>query len=180
MPHGPAFPDRGQDDDPALRPGEPDQTGEVPEGWRELAPAREDWLTEDQWVAWLSEIEPEEWATPGEDPGDNAGEDAGEDPGDRLPKGIGRPSKGAAVAPASPAPPAGSPMPHPARPARSPPATPSMSPPAAPPSMAWPNTPPGPMTGSPAPATTSSPASCAPWTALKPPPPRSSTPQWPN
>jgi hypothetical protein len=158
VPHGPAFPDRGQDDDPALRPGEPDQTGEVPEGWRELAPSREDWLTEDQWVAWLSEIEPEEWATPGEDPGDNAGED----PGDRLPKGIGRPSKGGR------------------RPARSPPATPSMSPPAAPPSMAWPNTPPGPMTGSPAPATTSSPASCAPWTALKLPPPRSSTPQWPN
>jgi hypothetical protein len=60
---GPVSPDPGRDEDPAGRPGEPD----VPEGWRELSPSREDWLTEDEWVAWLSRIEPEEWADAGED-----------------------------------------------------------------------------------------------------------------
>jgi hypothetical protein len=63
---GPVSPDPGRDEDPAGRAGEPD----VPEGWRELSPSREDWLTEDEWVAWLSRIEPEEWADAGEDPGE--------------------------------------------------------------------------------------------------------------
>ncbi|MGD0607726.1 MAG: hypothetical protein ABSA53_29595, partial [Streptosporangiaceae bacterium] len=43
----------------------------MPEGWRELPPSRADWLTEDEWVEWLSGIEPEEWAGPGEEPGDD-------------------------------------------------------------------------------------------------------------
>ena len=61
MATGPVSPDSGRDEDPAGRDGEPDQPGEGPEGWRELPPSREDWLTEDEWVAWLSRIEPEEW-----------------------------------------------------------------------------------------------------------------------
>src|ERR1019366_2306989 len=67
---GPVSPDPGRDEDPAGRPGEPD----VPEGWRELSPSREDWLTEDEWVAWLFPVEPEEGA--------DAGEEGGEDPGE--------------------------------------------------------------------------------------------------
>ena len=83
----------------------------MPEGWREVPTSREDWLTEDEWVAWLSRIEPEEWAAPGEDPDDNPGDPP--DPGpakpraaaareSRLPKGIVRPSKGGRRGPGQP------------------------------------------------------------------------------
>jgi Domain of unknown function (DUF222) len=92
MTTGPATPDPGRDDDPAGHAGEPDQAGEVPEGWRELPPSREDWLTEDQWVAWLAEIEPGEWAGPGED-----GEDDEPDPGSPAqPGNVQRRSRGTA------------------------------------------------------------------------------------
>ncbi|MGD0067334.1 MAG: hypothetical protein ABSB76_28340, partial [Streptosporangiaceae bacterium] len=92
MTTGPATPDPGRDEDPAGHAGEPDQTGEVPEGWRELPPSREDWLTEDQWVAWLAKIEPEEWAGPAEDDEDD--EDPG--PGDPSPGTTQRRSRGTA------------------------------------------------------------------------------------
>jgi hypothetical protein len=87
---GPVSPDPGRDEDPAGRAGEPD----VPEGWRELPPSREDWLTEDEWVAWLSRIEPEEWADAGEDPGEEpAGQGASTATGSRAAKN-GRPARG--------------------------------------------------------------------------------------
>ena len=87
---GPVSPDPGRDEDPAGRPGEPD----VPEGWRELSPSREDWLTEDEWVAWLSRIEPEEWANAGEDPGEEpAGQGASTATGSRAAKN-GRAARG--------------------------------------------------------------------------------------
>jgi hypothetical protein len=54
---------------------------EVTEGWRELPSSREDWLTEDEWVAWLSLVEPEEWAAPGEDPDEDPGPDDPARPG---------------------------------------------------------------------------------------------------
>src|ERR1022692_3511062 len=83
----PASPEPGRDDDPAGRAGEPD----VPEGWRELPPSREDWLTEDEWVERLSWIEPEEWADPDEDSNGDPGEDLVEDPGHPLHQATSRP-----------------------------------------------------------------------------------------
>jgi hypothetical protein len=78
---GPVSPDPGRDEDPAGRPGEPGLPDEVTEGWRELPSSREDWLTEDEWVAWLSLVEPEEWAAPGEDPDEDPGPDDPARPG---------------------------------------------------------------------------------------------------
>src|ERR1035441_1559896 len=64
---GPVSPESGRDEDPAGRAG---GLGEGPEGWRELPPSRKDWLTEEQWVAWVTSEEDEEWFDPGEDPVD--------------------------------------------------------------------------------------------------------------
>jgi len=66
----------GRDDDPAQDSGEPDPSSRDAagsgatdpsdlrdasgEGWRELPPSREDWLTEEQWLEWLASVEPEE------------------------------------------------------------------------------------------------------------------------
>jgi Domain of unknown function (DUF222) len=90
----------------------------VPEGWRELPPSRADWLTEDEWVEWLSRIEPEEWPDPGEEPEDDPSNPR--QPGTsnrqppqaskpraaakeaRLPKGVARASKGGRRGPGQP------------------------------------------------------------------------------
>jgi hypothetical protein len=56
-------------------------------GWRELPPSREDWLTEEQWVAWLSSIEPED--PPAEDPEDDPGLDDPAQPGTARPRSRG-------------------------------------------------------------------------------------------
>ena len=59
MPTEPVPPDPERDDDPARPAGEPDPpspagpAGEVPQGWRQLPPSRQDWLTRDEWTAWL-------------------------------------------------------------------------------------------------------------------------------
>jgi len=77
MPTAPVPPDPERDDDPARVPGEPDATGpadpagEVPGGWRQLPPSRQDWLTRDEWIAWVDSTEPDEWDDPGEDPDDD-------------------------------------------------------------------------------------------------------------
>jgi len=71
MPTEPVSPDPERDDDPARRAGEPGPmgpTGEAPDGWRELPPSREDWLTRDEWIAWLDSIEPDEWEDPDDAP----------------------------------------------------------------------------------------------------------------
>ncbi|MGD0068095.1 MAG: hypothetical protein ABSB76_32275, partial [Streptosporangiaceae bacterium] len=109
MATGPATPAPGRDDDPAGRAGEPDDLGETPEGWRELPPSREDWLTEDQWVAWLAEIEPEEWAGSSEDPEENPGDPVQAPTGQRgaakttrLPQGVARRSQGRRRGPGQP------------------------------------------------------------------------------
>jgi hypothetical protein len=65
---GPVSPDSGRDEDPAGRAG---GSGEVPGGWRELPPSREDWLTEEEWGAQVSSAEDEEWFGYGEDPEDD-------------------------------------------------------------------------------------------------------------
>ncbi|MGD0064008.1 MAG: hypothetical protein ABSB76_11280, partial [Streptosporangiaceae bacterium] len=109
MATGPASPDPGRDDDPAGHAGEPGDPGEVPEGWRELPPSREDWLTEDQWVAWLAEIEPEEWVDgsgPDEDDEPGPGTGTAKEPGTakttRLPKGVASRSQGRRRGPGQP------------------------------------------------------------------------------
>jgi len=74
MPTEPVPPDPGRDDDPARAAGEPgaagpaDPAGEGPGGWRLLPPSRQDWLTRDEWIAWVDATEPDEWDDPGEDP----------------------------------------------------------------------------------------------------------------
>jgi hypothetical protein len=63
---GPVSPDPGQDDDPARVPGEPD----LPDGdGQELPPSATDWLTDDEWLDWLSTVAPGD-----EDPEDNPGQ----------------------------------------------------------------------------------------------------------
>src|SRR5580692_1363827 len=115
---GPVSPDPGRDKDPTRSPGEhggspsggsPSDDGsgsggpgpgtggtadEFPgEGWRELPPSREDWLTEEQWVAWLSSIEPEEPpAEDAEDPEEDPGPDSPARPGAARPRS--RPATG--------------------------------------------------------------------------------------
>jgi len=98
---GPVSPDPGRDEDPARGPGEPGGSpsggsgpgaGGTPDefpgvGWRELPPSREDWLTEEQWVAWLSSIEPED--PPAEDPEDDPGLDDPAQPGTARPRSRG-------------------------------------------------------------------------------------------
>jgi hypothetical protein len=84
---GPVSPDPGWDEDPAGRAGEP---GEIPgEGWRELPPPREDWLTEDEWAAQVACAEPE-WFGAGEDPSEEPS------PGRMTPPGTGKPRPGRA------------------------------------------------------------------------------------
>ena len=91
----------------------------MPEGWRELPPSRADWLTEDEWVEWLSRIEPEEWPDPGEEPEEpqnsqnsqnspgNPSHPAAAKPraaarGARLARGVTRASKGGRRGPGQP------------------------------------------------------------------------------
>lgn len=120
MTQGPVSPDPGRDDDPARSAGEPGASppagsdGSPPAGpgggprpaadefpgagWRELPPSTQDWLTEDEWVAWLASMQDE-------DPGPGPGEEPDpEDPprparktrtprpglGSRAPKGVPR------------------------------------------------------------------------------------------
>jgi hypothetical protein len=85
--------------------------GEFPEGWRELAPSREDWLTEEEWVARVSSEEDEEWAASDEEDvndkpssGDPAGSDAPKPSGSRAAKGGVRVVKGIRRGPGSPGP----------------------------------------------------------------------------
>jgi hypothetical protein len=66
---GPASPDPGRDDDPARRPGEPGGTPD--EGEQELPPPIEDWLTDDEWLDWLSTVAPG-YEDPENDPGQAA------------------------------------------------------------------------------------------------------------
>ena len=93
---GPVSPDPGPDDDPARSTGEPgasppaepppaepppggSQSGggsqPAPDdplgaGWRELRPSAQDWLTEEEWVAWLASMRDEDpGLAPGEEPG---------------------------------------------------------------------------------------------------------------
>jgi hypothetical protein len=79
MPTEPVPPDPGRDEDPARAAGEPGAAGPagpagpVPGGWRKLPPSRQDWLTRDQWIAWLDSTEPDEWDDPGEDPAEDPG-----------------------------------------------------------------------------------------------------------
>jgi hypothetical protein len=108
---GPVSPDPGRDKDPARSPGEPGGspadgspsggsqpgTGGIPDdfpgGWREVPSSGEDWLTEEQWVAWLSSLEPEE--PPAEDPEDDPGLDDPAQPGTARPRSYG--AKGASA-----------------------------------------------------------------------------------
>ena len=85
MTQGPVSPDPGPDDDPARRAGEPGGSpsggpGGGPQpapdqfldaGWRELPASTQDWLTEEEWVAWLASMPDEEdpGLAPGEEPG---------------------------------------------------------------------------------------------------------------
>jgi hypothetical protein len=103
MPTEPVPPDPGQDDDPARDAGEPGATGptdpagpkgEVPDGWRKLPPSRQDWLTRDEWIAWLDSTEPDEWDDPGEDPADVPAPP----PDPAQPRAAGRASRGTRVA----------------------------------------------------------------------------------
>ena len=87
MTSGPVSPDPGRDEDPARSPGEPGGSrsggsghgaGGAPDefpgdGWREVPGSGEDWLTEEQWMAWLSSLEPEE--PPAEEDEDDPGAD---------------------------------------------------------------------------------------------------------
>jgi hypothetical protein len=116
MSTGPASPDPKRDDDPARRPGESAEPDDGPENWRELLPSHEDWLTEDEWVASLSQTEPEDWIYPGDDPGDDAEDDPSYFPqpgangtagpraavSGRVPKGTGRTAKGTVKVPKVP------------------------------------------------------------------------------
>ena len=184
MATGPVSPESGRDEDPAGRAG---GLGEVPEGWRELPPSRKDWLTEEQWVAWVTSEEDEEWFDP-EDP-----EDPEDDPGFGVParpgpkaragraatgsvraakgsrRGPGQPGSARRIGGASPGPGGSFATGHPLDLAPGGAALHGLAEYAA-----------GEDDRFPAPPTTSSPASCAPWTAPRPPPAPSSTPSWPN
>jgi hypothetical protein len=100
---GPVSPDPGQDDDPAQGPGEP---GRTPDGFpddEELPPPIEDWLTDDEWLDWLSTVAPGE-EDPENDPGQAAR--AAKAPrvpkGSRVPKGTPRVAKGKRRGPGQP------------------------------------------------------------------------------
>jgi hypothetical protein len=122
---GPVSPDPGQEDYPALDAGEPGESpsagpergaqpgpNEFPgESGRELHPSTEDWLSEDEWVAWLASMRDEE------DPGPEPGEEPDpEDPppaarkprsprpgcGARAPKGVARAVQSARRGPGEP------------------------------------------------------------------------------
>ena len=64
MPTEPVSPDPGRDDEPARGAGE--------RSAGERGAAGEDWLTRDEWIAWLDSIEPDEWDDPGEDPNEDS------------------------------------------------------------------------------------------------------------
>jgi len=77
MPATPADEPSGQHEDAARKAHETGEssTGDPMQdesrGWRELPPSTEDWLTEDEWVAWLASMPDEEdpGLMPGEEPG---------------------------------------------------------------------------------------------------------------
>ena len=105
----PAFPDPERDEGHAGRAGKPGVPGEFPEGWRQLPPSREDWLTEEEWVARVSSEEDEEWAASDEEDvndkpgsGDPAGSGAPKPPGSRAVKGGVRVVKGIRRGPGQP------------------------------------------------------------------------------
>jgi len=87
---GPASPDPGRDDDPTRRPGEPGGTPD--EGEQELPPPIEDWLTDDEWLDWLSTVAPGD-----EDPENDPGQAARVPKSSRVPKGS-RAGKGSRAA----------------------------------------------------------------------------------
>ncbi|MGD0606833.1 MAG: hypothetical protein ABSA53_25000, partial [Streptosporangiaceae bacterium] len=104
MATGQASPDSGRDDDPARSA---DGSGEAAEGWRELPPSREDWLTEEEWVARVSSAEDEEWSGPGDDAEDDPGIGDPAPPGTRaracrIPKGTARAARGTRRGPGQP------------------------------------------------------------------------------
>ena len=74
MPATPADDSSGQHEDAARKNNESgesstgDPTQDESRGWRELPPSTEDWLTEDEWVAWLASMPDEE--DPGLEPGE--------------------------------------------------------------------------------------------------------------
>ena len=79
MTQGPTSPDPGRDH-PTRRPGEPGGTSD--EGEEELPPPIEDWLTDDEWLDWLSTVAPGD-----EDPENDPGQAARVPKGSRVPKG---------------------------------------------------------------------------------------------
>ena len=96
MPTEPVPPDPGRDEDPARAAGEPGAAGPAgpaPGEWRELPPSRQDWLTRDEWIAWLDSTEPDEWDDPGEDPADAPAPP----PDPAHPRAAGKAAKGARV-----------------------------------------------------------------------------------
>jgi len=170
---GPVSADPERDEDPAGRAGEPGGSPPresasgtpgtpdefVREGWRELPASTEDWLTEEEWVAWLASMRDEE------DPGLAPGEEPDpQDPppparktrsprpgqGSRAPVGVPRAVPSARRGPGEPGSAYRVPGTRPPRPGRSPPGSCWMSLPAAARCTAWPSTRPAPGTGSPA------------------------------
>ena len=93
---GPVSPDPGQDDDAARTPGEPGRTpddgpqgraGGTPDGFPggdepELPPDGHDWLTDEEWLDWLSTVAPGD-----EDPVNDPGQAVRGAKATRAPKG---------------------------------------------------------------------------------------------
>jgi hypothetical protein len=77
MPATPADEPSGQHEDAARKAHEAggsatgDPVQDEPAGWRELPPSTQDWLTEDEWAAWLASMPDEE--DPGLEPGAEPG-----------------------------------------------------------------------------------------------------------
>jgi hypothetical protein len=92
---GPVSPDPGRDDDPARHPGEPGRTPDdgspggaagTPDGSpagdeQEMPPPVADWLTDDEWLDWLSTVDPGD-----EDPENDPGQAGRRAKGGRGPK----------------------------------------------------------------------------------------------
>jgi len=101
----PASPDPGRDDDPTRRPGEPGGTpDEHPgDGEPELSPSGTDWLTDDEWLDWLSTVAPGD-EDPENDPGQAArsAKPARGAKAARAPKGTARVPKGKRRGPGQP------------------------------------------------------------------------------
>ena len=105
MTQRPASPDPGRDDDPTRRPGEPGGTpDEHPgDGEPELSPSGTDWLTDDEWLDWLSTVAPGD-EDPENDPGQAArsAKPARGAKAARAPKGTARVPKGKRRGPGQP------------------------------------------------------------------------------